>query len=167
MLVVLEITIDEESGFLSICYPIAYIESMLNKIVEKIFSEGKNRKSSRKPDIGTLISGAKMNIEAIIAETQLSAKDILNIKEDDIILFNKNATSSSAKVYINKKEKFLSVSGISSNTKSIQIRSNVDKEKQETLEMLRKMREERLSRAKTSSENIQRLLKDRKSVPKD
>ncbi len=44
LLVVLEITIDEESGFLSICY----IEPGLNKIVKKVFSEGKNRKSSIK-----------------------------------------------------------------------------------------------------------------------
>lgn len=162
LLVVLEITIDEESGFLSICYPIAYIESMLNKIVEKIFSEGKNRKSSRKKDISTLISGAKMDIEAIMAETKLSAKEILNIKEGDIILFNKNATSSSTKVYINKKEKFLSVSGISNQRKAIQIRTNLDKEKLETIDKLREMREERIKRAKESSENIERLLKHRK-----
>lgn len=167
LLVVLEITIDEESGFLSICYPIAYIESMLNKIVEKIFSEGKNRKSSRKPDISRLISGAKMDIEAIIAETKLTAKEILDLKEDDIILFNKNANSSSTKIYVNKKEKFLSVSGISNNRKAIQIRSSIDKEKQETLEALRVMREERIQRAKSSSENIQRLLGDRKEKPKD
>ena len=41
LLVVIEITIDEESGFLSICYPISYYEPLLNKVVEKIFSEGK------------------------------------------------------------------------------------------------------------------------------
>ncbi|MGE3591765.1 MAG: flagellar motor switch protein FliM, partial [Arcobacter sp.] len=35
LLVVLEITIDEKSGFLSICYPISYFEPLLNKIVEK------------------------------------------------------------------------------------------------------------------------------------
>ncbi len=35
LLVVLEITIDEESGFLSICYPIAYIRPLLNKISRK------------------------------------------------------------------------------------------------------------------------------------
>lgn len=136
---------------------------MLHKIVEKIFSEGKNKKSTRKPDISTLISGAKMSIEAIIAETLLTAREILDIKENDIILFNKNATSSSAKLYVNKKEKFLTVSGISSNRKAIQIRSNLDKEKLETLETLRKMREDRIERARVSSDNINRLLKDRKA----
>jgi len=163
LLVVLEITIDEESGFLSICYPISYIEPLLNKIVEKVFSEGKNRKSSRKQDITTLISGAKMNIEAIMAETELTAQEILNLKEDDVIVFNKNATSSSTKVYINKKEKFLTVSGISNNRKAFQIKSNLDKEKQETLEALRIMREERIVKAKETADNIKRLLEERNS----
>jgi len=161
ILVVLEITIDEESGFLSICYPISYIEPLLDKVVEKIFSEGKNRKSSRKRDITTLISGAKMKLEAMMAETELTAGEILNLKENDVIVFNKNATSSSAKVYINKKDKFLTVSGISNNRKAVQIQSNLDKEKQETLDTLRIMREERIEKAKASAEEIKRLLKQR------
>jgi flagellar motor switch protein FliM len=161
LLVVLEITIDEESGFLSICYPISYYEPLLNKVVEKIFSEGKNRKSSRKRDIKTLISGARMRIEAIMAETELTARDIINLKVDDVIVFNKNATSSSATIYINKKEKFSSISGISNNRKAIQIRANLDREKQETLDNLRAMRGEREVKAKEMSENIRKLLEQK------
>ena len=167
LLVVLEITIDEESGFLSICYPISYIEPLLNKIVEKVFSEGKNRKSSRKKDIKTLISGARMKVESIMAETELTAEDILNLKVDDVIVFNKNATSSSNKVYINKKEKFLSLSGISNNRKAIQIEANLDKEKLETLEILRVMREERLVKAAEKSNSIKRLLGEREVKKKN
>jgi len=161
LLVVLEITIDEESGFLSICYPISYIEMLLDKIVERIFAEGKNKRASRKKDITTLISGAKMKIEAMMAETELSVQEILDIKEGDTIVFNKNATSSSAKVYINNKEKFLTVSGVSNNRKAIQIQSNLDHEKGETLSILREMREEREQKAKEASENIQRLLREK------
>ncbi len=161
LLVVLEITIDEESGFLSICYPISYIEPLLNKIVEKIFSEGKNRKISRKKDITTLISGAKMKVEAIMAETELLVLDLLNLKENDIIVFNKNSTSSSAKIYINNREKFLGISGISNNRKAVQMQTNLDHEKQETLEALRVMREERMAKAKKSSETIKRLLEEK------
>lgn len=161
LLVVLEITIDEESGFLSICYPISYIEMLLDKIVERIFAEGKNKRASRKKDITTLISGAKMKIEAMMAETELSVQEILDIKEGDTIVFNKNATSSSAKVYINNKEKFLTVSGVSNNRKAIQIQSNLDHEKGETLSILREMREERELKAKEANENIQRLLREK------
>ncbi len=161
LLVVLEITIDEESGFLSICYPISYIEMLLDKIVERIFAEGKNKRASRRKDITALISGAKMKVEAMMAETELSVQDILDLKEGDTIVFNKNATSSSAKVYINNKEKFLTVSGISNSRKAIQIQSNLDHEKTETLTLLRDMREEREQRAKEASENIQRLLREK------
>ena len=161
LLVVLEITIDEESGFLSICYPISYIEPLLNKIVEKMFNEGKNKKASRKKDITALISGAKMNIEAIMAETELNVSELLDLKEEDIIVFNKNANSSSSKIYINNTEKFIGVSGISNNRKAIQIQANIDHEKQETLEALRVMREERIEKTKESNQNIKRLLKER------
>src|SRR5574344_2153913 len=103
LLVVFEITIDEDSGFLSICYPISYIEPLLNKIVDKIFSEGKNKKLSRKQDIKTLISGARMKIEPIMAETEMTTLEILNLKEGDVIVFNKNAASSDSIGYVNKK----------------------------------------------------------------
>jgi flagellar motor switch protein FliM len=161
LLVVLEITIDEESGFLSICYPISYIEPLLDKIVERLFAEGKNKKISRKKDITTLISGSKMKVEAIMAETELNIIDILNLKDGDVILFNKNATSTSAKIYINNKEKFLGLCGISNNRKAIQIQANLDHEKQETLAILREMREEREKKAKETATNIARLLKER------
>lgn len=158
LLVVLEIIIDEDSGFFSICYPISYFESLLDKIVEKIFSESKNRKSSRKKDIKTLISGSKMLVEAIMAETELNINDLINLKENDVILFSKNASSASSTIYINKKEKFSAVSGLSSNRKAFQIRSNLDIEKQETLEALRLMREEREQKAKEQAAAIKDLL---------
>jgi flagellar motor switch protein FliM len=160
LLVVLEITIDEESGFLSICYPIAYIEPLLEKVVERIFAEGKNKKSSRKPDITTLISGSRMKVESILAETDMSVLELLNITEGDVLVFSKNATSASTKVYINKKEKFLGVSGISNNRKAVQIQSNLDKEKQETLAMLSKMREERERQSKEAAAKLKKINED-------
>ncbi|MBL3520343.1 flagellar motor switch protein FliM [Aliarcobacter lanthieri] len=163
LLVVFEITIDEDSGFLSICYPISYIEPLLNKIVDKIFSEGKNKKLSRKQDIKTLISGSRMKIEPIMAETEMTTLEILNLKEGDVIVFNKNATSNDAIVYVNKKEKFSAACGISNNRKAIELKSNLDKEQQETLESLRIMREEREQKAKENAENIKKLLSERKS----
>jgi len=162
LLVVFEITIDEDSGFLSICYPVSYIEPLLNKIVDKIFSEGRNKKLSRKQDIKTLISGARMKIEPIMAETELTTIEILNLKEGDVIVFNKNAISTDAVVYVNRKEKFSAACGISSNRKAIELKSNLDKEKQETLEALRIMREDREQRAKESAENVKKLLSERK-----
>ncbi|MEJ5168403.1 MAG: flagellar motor switch protein FliM [Arcobacteraceae bacterium] len=161
LLVVLELTIDEESGFLSICYPINYIEPVLGKLVDKMFTESRNRKSSRKKDITTLISGAEMRVEAIMAETKLSVADILSLSEGDIITFNKNASSASVKIYVNNKEKFFGVCGVSNNRKAVQIQSNLDHEKQETLKTLREIREERESAAKKNVDNIQRLLREK------
>jgi flagellar motor switch protein FliM len=158
LLVVLEITIEEESGFLSICYPVTYIEALLNKIVEKIFAEGRNKRISKKKDINALISGAKMKAEAVMAETELTIQELLNLKQGDTIVFSKNATSASSKLYINNKEKFATVSGISNNRKAIQIKTNLDREKQETLKQLQEFREERDEAHKHAQEAIARLL---------
>ncbi|MFV7791622.1 flagellar motor switch protein FliM, partial [Aliarcobacter lanthieri] len=59
------------------------------------------------------------------------------------------------------------VCGISNNRKAIELKSNLDKEKQETLESLRIMREERDQKAKENAENIKKLLSERKasSIP--
>jgi len=161
LLVVFEITIDDESGFLSICYPISYIESLLNVIVEKIFAEAKNKRVSKKKDINTLISGARMKIDAILAETDLSVKQLLSLQEGDIISFSKNATSASSKIYINNKEKWSAIAGSSNNRKAIQIKSNIDHEKMETLKSLRSLKETRTAEAKKASEAIARLLDSR------
>ena len=161
LLVVLEITIDEESGFLSICYPISYIEPLLNKIVHKLFSEGKGKKISRRKDITALISGARMQVQSIMAETQMTVEEILNLKKDDIIVFNKNANNPTNKIYINNKEKFLGISGSQNRRKAVQVKANLDHEKQETLTILREMKIEREEQAKKSKENIHRLLSER------
>jgi flagellar motor switch protein FliM len=102
-----------------------------------------------------------MTIESIMAETELTAEDILGLKVDDVIVFNKNANSASAKIYINKKEKFSAISGISNNRKAIQLKSNLDREKQSTLDILREMRKDREQKAKQRKETIERLLEEK------
>ena len=158
LLVSIEIKIDNEEGTVSLCYPISYIEPLFQKTVDMMLGSSKNKKVSKKKDLNTLLSGAKMNVEAVIAETHLSVKDLLNLKKDDVILFNKNANSSSAKIYINKKEKFASLAGVSNNRKAIQINSNVDHEKMETLEKLKIFREERDIAENEKNEKIARLI---------
>ena len=158
LLVVLEIIIDQEIGNVSICYPVAYIEPLLTKIVEKLLGASGKKKASKRKDLNALISGARMEVEAVLAETQLPILDILNLKKDDVIVFNKNATSSAAKVYINKKEKFASIAGISNNRKAVQIQTNVDHEKMETLEQLKNLREEREENDRLQRERIAKLI---------
>jgi len=161
LLVVFEISIDDESGFLSICYPISYIEQLLDVIVEKVFAEAKNRKVSKQKDINALISGSQMKIDVMLAETELKIKDLLELKTDDVILFSKNATSSSTKVYINNKEKWSAVAGSSNNRKAIQIQSNIDHEKMETLQYLKQFHDERVERSRAANEAIAKLIATR------
>ena len=56
-------------------YPNIKVE--LNKIVSKLLGSAGKKKASRKEDLHTLIAGARMFVEAILAETTMSVKDIL------------------------------------------------------------------------------------------
>lgn len=55
----------------------------------------------------------------------------------------------------------MGLSGLSNNRKAVQVESNIDHEKQETLEILRLMREDREIKAKETNENIKRLLAEK------
>jgi flagellar motor switch protein FliM len=84
----------------------------------------------------------------------------LELKAGDVILFSKNATSASTKIYINinNKEKFTAISGISNNRKAVQIQTNIDHEKQETLAQLKALKEERDEKLRSANKTIAKLL---------
>ena len=58
---------------------IAYEIKNLNKIVSKLLGSGGSKKASKRKDLNTLISGARMEVEAVFAETQLSILELLNL----------------------------------------------------------------------------------------
>jgi flagellar motor switch protein FliM len=157
LLVVMEMTIDDESGFLSLCYPINYIEPLLEKIVRQSLTT--NKAKSRNKDIKAIIQGSTMDIESIMAETELTAEEILNLQNGDVIMFNKSASSHSTKLLINNKEKFLAISGESNNRKAIQIVARTGVEKTETLNLLREMKEQRLQYQQNATDKIKQLSK--------
>jgi flagellar motor switch protein FliM len=61
-------------------------------------------------------------------------------------------------MYVNKKEKFASIAGVSNNRKAVQIQTNVDHEKMDTLDKLKVFREEREEKERIQKEKIARLI---------
>lgn len=143
LLVVYEFTMDEQKGFINLCYPVNYIEPALTNLLKKMLEDSEDKRASRNRDIRTLLSGAKMNLDAILAESEFSVEDILNLSEGDTILFNKLATNQTTKLFINKKEKYLANSGISNSHKAVEITQNFQIERRKTVERLRSIKEER------------------------
>jgi len=135
ILVSLEITVDEESGFINLCYPKTYLEPILNDIdVKKILPIGTQK--SRNEDIKTLIAGSKIKLDAILAETKLHIDELLELKCGNIILFDKKAEDKNVKIVINKKDKFLSTAGVSNRYKAVRITSHLAIEHKETIKRL-------------------------------
>jgi len=105
-----------------------------------------------------------MKIDAMLAETEMDVKQLLNLREGDIISFSKNATSSSTKLYINNKEKWSAIAGTSNNRKAIQIQSNIDHEKMETLAFLKDLNYKRDEDTRKANDAIARLLETRNEI---
>ncbi len=105
-----------------------------------------------------------MKIDAMLAETELTVKQLLNLQESDIISFSKNATSASTKIYINNKEKWQAIAGASNNIKAIQTQSNIDHEKMETLASLKGLNDQRREETRKANEAIAKLLESRNQL---
>jgi flagellar motor switch protein FliM len=160
LLVVSNLKIDDVSGNVAICYPVLYIKSLLDKIT-KITEDNTFNKASRKQDFNVLMAGSRMQVDAIMAESFLRVQDILKLKADDIIMFNKNATSSSGKIQINHKEKFSGLIGELNNKKAIQIQESSDKEHSKTLGKLKNIYNQRLKDDATQEQIRKNLIRDK------
>ena len=159
LLVVSTIQIDDVEGNFTICYPVVYIQSLLDKITK--ITDTSFARASRKDDFNVLMSGSKMNVDVIMAETFLNTKEILTLKPEDIIMFNKNANDSKGKVYINYKEKFVGVIGELNRKKAIQIQDIVDKENVKTLTKLAAIGRRRQRESEEQERIRQQLIRDK------
>ena len=159
LIVVSTIQIDDVEGNFTICYPVVYIQSLLDKITK--ITDTSFSRASRKDDFNILMSGSKMNVDVIMAETFLNVKEILTLKPEDIIMFNKNANDSKGKVYINHKEKFVGVIGELNRKKAIQIQDIIDKENVKTLNKLAAIGRRRQREGEEQEKIRQQLIRDK------
>jgi flagellar motor switch protein FliM len=156
IMVVLEITIGETSGMINLAYPVIYLESILSRLASKDIMIGeRSAKKSRGVELKELLKRADIVNEAILGNTRLSIKKILELKKGDIIRLD-TPESNEAKITVDKKELFRAQMGIHNFHKTMKITKQIKTTKDEVKEILQqheKTRYNRLQKIKEEAVN--------------
>jgi len=148
IIVVLEITIGESSGMINLAYPVIFLESILSKMSNRdiIISESNSRKSKNK-ELKELIKRADIEAEAILGDTTLSLKEILDLEKGSVIRLDREV-SKSVTISVNKKDVFKANMSVEEYKKVFEITEVIYSDKDEVKETLLKYEKERLERYK-------------------
>ena len=156
IMVVMEISIGYSSGMMNICYPVISLEAVLSRLGsrELMFSETSSKKS-RNRELQALIGGAAVQVSAILGGTDLTLKEILDLKIDDVIRLDR-AANDTVVIDIDGREKYVASIGLQRYRKSVRIKEVIRTEKDQVkdlLEMLENQRKNRIAEEEESDDN--------------
>ncbi|MDD5373673.1 MAG: flagellar motor switch protein FliM [Sulfurimonas sp.] len=151
VMVVMEIIIGQSSGMMNICYPVIALEPILPKLASRdLMLNETSTKKSRNTELQVLLGGAKVGIEAILGNVELTLRDILELQNGDIVRLTSPADDI-VTLCIDGKERFRGKIGLRRFRKSIQIIEVIDTEKdavKRALESFETIRREKISGVK-------------------
>lgn len=146
VMVVMEIVVGHSSGMMNICYPVITLESILNKLGSRDFMLTEtSAKKSRNKELKALVGGAKVQVNAILGDAELSLTELLNLKEGDIVRLDRPADDTVV-VNADGKDRYIGKIGLRRFRKSVEITEIIVDEKDEVKEILRQIEEERRAR---------------------
>lgn len=151
VMVVMEIIIGHSSGMMNICYPVISLEPVLPKLASRdLMLNETSSKKSRNTELQVLLGGAQVSVEANLGDSELTMRDILDLKVDDVIRLSSPADDI-VTVRIDGKERFKGEIGLRRFRKSIQITEVIDTEKdavKRALENFEQLRHDKISGVK-------------------
>jgi flagellar motor switch protein FliM len=148
IIVVLEITIGEQSGMINLAYPVIFLESILSKMSSKdIIISDANAKKSKNREFRELINRADMTAEAILGRTTLSLKEILSLTSGSVIRLD-SEVSNIVQLSVDKKNIFDAKLGVDGHKNLLEITKVIKNDKDEIQEILKKYEHERKERLK-------------------
>lgn len=147
IMVVMEIIIGHSSGMMNLCYPVISLESILSRLASRdIMLSETSSKKSRNKELQALLGGAKVNVTAMLGETKLMVKEILDLEVNDIIRLDRPADDTVI-INVDGREKFLASIGLHRYRKTIEIKEMIKTEKDQVKEILEMLETQRKSRA--------------------
>ncbi|MDE5602724.1 MAG: flagellar motor switch protein FliM [Helicobacter sp.] len=146
IMVVMEIIIGHSSGMMNLCYPVISLESILSRLASRdIMLSETNSKKSRNKELQALLGGAKVNVTAMLGETKLTIREILELKVNDIVRLDRPADDTVI-INVDGREKFLASIGLHRYRKTIEIKEMIKTEKDQVKEILEMLEIQRKSR---------------------
>jgi len=152
VMVVMEIIIGQSSGMMNICYPVIALEPVLPKLASRdlMLNETTSAKKSRNTELQVLLGGAKVGLEAMLGYTELTLREILDLKNGDVIRLS-SAANDIVTLSVDGKDRFHGKIGLRRFRKSIQITEIIETEKdavKRALENFEIIRREKISGVK-------------------
>lgn len=146
IMVVMEIIIGQSSGMMNICYPVISLESILSRLANRdlLFSESSSKKSRNK-ELQALIGGVDVSVSAYLGKTDLSLREVLEVKRGDILRLDREADDT---VIINfdGRDKFVGSIGLRRYRKTVKLDATYITERDEVKDLLTLLEQERKSR---------------------
>ncbi len=151
VMVVMEIIIGQSSGMMNICYPVIALEPVLPKLASRdLMLNETSTKKSRNTELHVLLGGAKVGIEAMLGNAELTLRDVLELQVGDIIRLTSPADDV-VTVRVDGKDRFRGKIGLRRFRKSIQVTEIIETERdavKRALENFELIRREKISGVK-------------------
>jgi len=131
VIIVMDVTIGNVKGIINVCIPCISIEPIINKLNHNRYSSKRVIDSTQeeliKDSLTTGIKAAPLEVTAILGETVLSLREIINLQIGDVIKFDLDV-GSNIKLNINGVETwFYGTPGIKKNKKAIKVNKVIQK----------------------------------------
>jgi flagellar motor switch protein FliM len=151
VMVVMEIIIGQSSGMMNICYPVIALEPVLPKLASRdLMLNETSTKKSRNTELHVLLGGAKVSVEAMLGNAELTLRNVLELQVGDIIRLTSPADDI-VTVRVDGKDRFRGKIGLRRFRKSIQVSEIIETEKdavKRALENFELIRREKISGVK-------------------
>jgi len=146
VMVVMEIIIGHSSGMMNICYPVIALEPVLPKLASRdLMLNETSSKKSRNQELQVLIGGANVTVEANLGVAELTLREVLDLKNGDIIRLKSNADDI-VTLSVDGKDRFRGEIGLRRFRKSISITELIHTEKDDVKKVLKYYEEIRHSK---------------------
>lgn len=128
ILISLEVRLKHGSGLISLCFPFMLLESVITKLSGESWISGQRTttQETRRLIENELVS-TELDLSALIGETQLSVRDLLQLMTGDIVVLDKPAETDLV-VKVGDRPKYLGKLGVMGRNKSIQINAIIERE---------------------------------------
>ena len=128
ILISLEVRMQNASGLMSLCFPYMLLESILNKLSgETWMSSQRTSTHETKKIIHNEIQSLDVAVQAVIGETQLTVRDLLQLQEGDVICLDKPEKDDLI-LQVGGKTKMACRRGLVGRRKAVQITRIIEKE---------------------------------------
>jgi len=137
VLVTYDLKIKEEKGFLSLCYPILYLEPILNKLLVSNLVPDTN-KNTTNSEIHILLAGVEVQLSIVLFQDVITLTNFLDLNVGGYLISNVDVNAE-LQLTVNFKPKYWCTFGVFENTKVVKITSEIESEKSLTINKLKQL----------------------------